>query len=52
MKKVNCKDCNGRGHITIDNIVEACQSCNANGYIVYLEESEIYGSDCKKGSCE
>ena len=52
MKKVICQDCNGRGHITIDDIIEPCQSCYANGYLTYVEESDAYGKDCKRGECE
>jgi DnaJ-class molecular chaperone len=52
MKKITCTDCAGRGHIKIEDTIEPCLTCHANGYLLYVEESEAYGQDCRKGECE
>jgi DnaJ-class molecular chaperone len=52
VKKVICTDCAGRGHIKIEDTIEPCVTCHANGYLLYVEESEAYGDDCKGGTCE
>lgn len=52
MKKIKCDDCNGSGLYKDEDVLESCQSCDGNGYHVYIEEYEVYGTDCKKGSCE
>jgi excinuclease UvrABC ATPase subunit len=55
MKKVVCEQCEGKGHIKVEEIVdvyEICQVCKGNGYLLYVEEDEAYGSDCVGGRCE
>ena len=52
VKKITCEDCKGGGHIKIENTIEPCASCNANGYHIYIEEEEAFGNDCKKGQCD
>lgn len=52
MKKIKCEDCNGSGGFRDCNILEVCQSCDGNGYHIYIEEQEAYGNDCKGGRCE
>ena len=52
MKKITCPDCRGSGHFLIEDTMEPCQACHANGYLIYVEEDEAYGNDCKGGVCE
>jgi hypothetical protein len=52
VRKITCPDCAGTGYIKIEDEIEPCVTCHANGYLLYVEESEAYGDDCKKGECE
>jgi DnaJ-class molecular chaperone len=52
MKKIICDDCKGSGLYKDGDVLESCQSCQGNGYHVYIEEFEAYGAYCKKGTCE
>ena len=52
MKKIVCEECSGRGHVKVEDTYEPCQVCKANGYIIYVEESEAFGNDCVGGRCD
>lgn len=52
MRKITCPDCKGHGYHLIEDTAEPCQGCHANGYLIYVEEGEAYGNDCKGGTCE